>query len=140
MTGLLIAVVACLTMICLACLTVTAFLVWWTMGSAGQHSISAGKQTTIALQSMETMVGQSASVVTAMADLTETLLLGREIEPTSPLQPDEKPSETLPMPGDLWQQLPEGIKGTLIREWEEAEGAGIWPDPSETLQPDSEVG
>ena len=139
-TGLLVTMAVCLTVICLGSLTLAGFLVWWTMSSSGQHSISAGKQQTLALESMKEMVGQSATMVGSMAELSEMLLLGRPVE-TSTTSPSE-PVETVPvssmMPADLWERLPEPIKATLIREATESEVAGIWPEASETLQPGSE--
>lgn len=137
-SGLTVALAVCLTMICLGCLTMTAFLVWWVMGSAGQHSTSAGRQQTLALESMKETVGQVAGLATTMVDLSETLLLGRPIQESQPRPESESPNETSPMPADLWQQLPDPIKQTLLREWDEAETMGIWPSPLETLQPDSE--
>lgn len=137
-TGLLVAMVVCLTTICLACLILTGFLVWWTMGSSGQHSISAGKQTTITLEAMREMTGQAATMVGSMAELSELLLLGRPVDPISPSEQSETPSGSSVTPGDLWNELPDSIKHTLLREFEEAETAGIWPEASETLLPDSE--
>lgn len=136
-TGLMVTMAVCLTLICLASLTLAGFLVWWTMSSSGQHSISAGKQQTLALESMKEMVGQSATMVGSMAELSEMLLLGRPVEPTSLSEPVETPNVSSMMPNDLWEQLPEAIKMTLIREAEESETVGIWPEASETLQPDS---
>jgi len=133
-TGLLVTMAVCLTLICLASLTLAGFLVWWTMSSSGQHSISAGKQQMLALEAMKEMVGQSATMVGSMTELSELLLLGRPAEPTLQTAPSETPPENLMMPADLWSRLPDAIKMTLSREWEESEAAGTWPDPSETLQ------
>ena len=127
----MVALVVCLTTICLASMVVAGFLIWWTMDSAGQHSISAGKQTTLAVEAMRESVNQQATVVGMVTTLTETLLLGRPMPQTVPELEIEKPAETWLTPDDVWNGLPESIRDNLIRETEEA---GIWPDPSETLQ------
>ncbi len=135
MTGLMVALVVCLTTICLASLTVAGFLIWWTMDSAGQHSISAGKQTTLAVEAMREGIAQQATVVGLVTNLTEMVILGRPIPQTS--QPHElvSPPETLLTPEQVWTDLPATIQEAMLREVEEA---GIWPSPSEQLQPDSE--
>lgn len=135
MTGLLIALVICLTTVTLAALTLAGFLVWWTMDSAGQHSISAGKQTTLAIETMKDVSGQQATVVGMVTNLSETLLLGREMQLTSPPPEDEKPIETSLTPDEVWEGLPASIQENLLRE---AEEAGIWPSLSEQLQQTSE--
>lgn len=140
MTGLLVATVVCLTMICLATLTVTGFLVWWTMDSSGRHSISAGKAQALALESMKETAQTSATMVGSVVNLSEMLLLGRPAPPISTSELVETPPASSLMPSDLWDRLPEPIKMTLIREAEESQVAGIWPEASETLQPDSEEG
>lgn len=135
MTFLIVALVVCLTMICLVCLGVTALMIWWTMDSAGRHSISAGKQTTLAVEALKESTGQQATVVGMVTNLSEMLLLGRPTPPT--LQSLEMPSEpeTLLTPDDLWRGLPETVRENLIRE---AEEAGTWPSHSEMLQPGSD--
>ena len=82
MTSLMVALVVCLTVICLASLTVAGFLIWWTMDSAGQHSISAGKQTTLAIEAMQEGIAQQATVVGLVTNLTEMVILGRPIPET----------------------------------------------------------
>ena len=136
MTGTMTLLVICLTVICLACLILAALMVWWTMDSGGQHSISARKQSEMALSSMQEMVGQTAQIVTSVTDLTEILLLGREMPAISqPLEP-QSPPEILLTPDDVWTGLPAGIQETLLREQEEA---GIWQSPSEQRQHGSGV-
>jgi hypothetical protein len=131
MTGLMVALVVCLTTICLASLTVAGFLIWWTMDSAGQHSISAGKQTTLAVEAMREGIAQQATVVGLVTTLTEMVILGRPIPETSQELVIEKPPETSLTPDDVWSGLPQAIQDNLLRE---AEEAGIWPSPSEQLQ------
>lgn len=142
MVGLTMVLVICLAVICLACLTVAGLMIWWTMDSSGRHSISAGKQQTLALETMKESNAQSAEMVGSIVNLSELLLLGRPVDPSMTLP--KEPVETVPassmMPADLWERLPEPIKTTLIREAQESEGLGTWPDPSETLQPDSAEG
>jgi hypothetical protein len=124
------ALLICLTVICLACLTTTAFLVWWTMSSSGQHSISAGKQQARQTEILAKMVDRSTETVEIQAKLTETLLLGREMPATGPPPELERPTETSPTPDDLWKQLPENIRDAMVRE---AEEEATWQSPSEML-------
>lgn len=131
MTGLLTTMVICLTLICLACLSGTIFLVWWNLGSAGKHSISAHKQQTLALEAMRESNAASVEIVSLQAKLTETLLLGRPMPETSLPPEPESPSEISLTPDDLWKQLPPHIQDNMLREEEEL---GTWPNPSETLQ------
>jgi hypothetical protein len=131
MTGLTMALVICLTVICLAALTVAGFLIWWVMDSAGQHSISAGKQTTLAIEAMQQGIAQQATVVGMVTTLTEMVILGRPMPETSKPLEIESPTETLLTPDDVWTGLPMSIQETLVRE---AEEAGTWPSPSEQLQ------
>ena len=122
--------VICLTVICLACLTTTGFLVWWTMSSSGQHSISVGKQSERTLAILSSMVDRSTATVEIQAKLTETLLLGREMPEMSPRPELEKPTETSVTPDDLWRQLPDNIRDAMVRE---AEEEATWRSPSEML-------
>jgi hypothetical protein len=125
----------CLTMICLASVATTLVVIWWTMDSGGQHSISARHQVESAQRAMERMIGQSAAIVGSVTGLTETLLLGRPLPPTSPPPVSESPSEIPLTPDDVWNGLPDTIRWNLVRE---AEEAATWPSPSEQLQQDSE--
>ncbi len=134
MTGLMVATVVCLTMICLAAMTVAGFLVWWTMDSAGQHSISAGRQTTLAMETLKEASGQTAQVVGLVTNLTELVILGRPMPPTGQPVETPSPSATPLSPDELWRGLPDNALQALIREQEEDQAAqGTWPDPSETL-------
>lgn len=132
MTGLMIGLMVALTTICLASLAGLALMVWWTLDSSGRHSISAGKQSLVAVESMREAMGQTAGMVKIQADLTETLLLGRPMsqETDQPLT-IERPAETLPTPDELWQDLPDNIREAMQRE---AEEESTWPEASETLQ------
>ena len=134
MTGLLMVMTICLAAICLATMALTGFLVWWTMDSAGQHSISAGKQQRLAVESMRETVSHSAQTAQAQMHLTELLLLGRPTPQIVPELVNASVPETPLMPDDLWKGLPTNIQEAMVRE---AEEAGIWPNPSETLHPDS---
>ena len=136
MTGLMVALVVCLTTICLASMVVAGFLIWWTMDSAGQHSISAGKQQRLALEAMRETMAQSSAVATAQMHLTELLLLGRPMPSTVPELVSGSEPETPLTPDDLWTRLPGNMREAMLRDIEEE---GTWPSPSETLQPDSEV-
>ena len=129
--------VICLTLITLACLTGTIFLVWWTMGSSGQHSISAAKHQERILEASREMTREASRVVEIQAKLTETLLLGRPIPVTQPELEPAKPPEISLTPDDLWNQLPDTIRANLLRE---AEEEGTWQSPSEMLQPPSPNG
>lgn len=131
MTGLMVALVVALTLIAMTCLVVTAFLIWWTMDSAGQHSISAGRQTTLALEAMKDATAQTSTVVGMVTNLSELLLLGREIPESSRPPEPERPPEIPLTPSEVWDGLPTTIQENLLRE---AEEAGIWPSPSEQLQ------
>ena len=137
MTGLMISLVVTLGILCLASMATAGLLIWWTMDSAGQHSISVGKQQRMALEAMKETVSHSAATAQAQMHLTELLLLGRPMPQTVPELVSVSEPETSLIPADLWQQLPPNMREAMMRE---AEEAGIWPSPSETLQPDSAPG
>jgi type II secretory pathway pseudopilin PulG len=119
----------CLTTICLVSLISMICLIWWTMDSAGRHSISAAKAQARAAETM--LQGQRllADTAKAQANLTETLLLGRPMPAIEPAPPSANGSGISWTPNDL-SSLPDTVKENLIREHEEA---GSWPNPSEML-------
>ena len=131
-----ILLVASLTILCLALLATTGLMIWWMTDSAGQHSISAGKQQRLALEAMRETMAQSSAVATAQMHLTELLLLGRPMPATVPELVSGSEPETPLTPDDLWTRLPGNMREAMLRDIEEE---GTWPSPSETLQPDSEV-
>lgn len=131
MTGISVTIlVICLGMITLGSLAVLSLVVWWTMDSAGRHSTSARVQQRQALETNRLMVGEVTRVALAQMEMTELLLLGRPMQPTS--QPAEmpEPSETNWTPDDLLRGLPDTIMENLVREKEEA---GTWLSQSEQL-------
>lgn len=135
MTGLMIGLVICLTTVTLASLAGLVTLIWWTMSSSGQHSTSAAKSQREAMAAMRETIAQSAEILRLQMELTETLLLGRPVTETPQQLEPVRPSETSPTPEELWERLPDGIKGTLQREHDEA---STWPTASEQLQGESD--
>lgn len=129
MTGLLIGAMVCLALITICSLGSMILILWWTMDSAGRHSIGAGKQQERAAQMMSQTIAQTAEVVRLQMELTETLLLGRR-NPEIGLQPSlEKMPETSLTSDDLWRGLPDHVQRTLERE---AEEESTWQNLSET--------
>jgi hypothetical protein len=127
--GLLIGIVACLALITICSLASMILILWWTMDSAGRHSIGAGKQMNRAAEMMQLTISQTAEMVRMQMELTETLLLGRRNQGIEPQLGVERTNEILPTPDELWNTLPDNIQGAMIRE---AEEASTWPNPSET--------
>lgn len=119
-----------MALITVACLTSTILLIWWTMDSAGRHSIGAGKQMARAAEMMGQTVTQTAAVVKMQTELTETLLLGRRNPEIGSSPRLERTSETLPTPDELWRNLPDNIQEAMIRD---SEDQATWPSLSETL-------
>lgn len=130
-----------------------------TNSSQGRHSISAARaqeraqdQATAAMKEMaefqrETVrqagemalratdaaievMSRSKEVVEIQAALTETLLLGRPMQPTEQPPQLESESETSMTPADLEARLPSHVVEAIARD---RETAGVWPDPSEML-------
>lgn len=135
MIGILIGLTISLAVICLASLSSAILMMWWNQDSGRRHSIGAASQTETAMTTMRETVSQTAEIVRLQTQMTEMLLLGRPIPTSSETPEPVRPSETLPTPDDLWQQLPATVRENLQRE---AEEEATWPSLSETLLEPSE--